>query len=373
MAALERRYDVIIVGAGPAGCSAAIRCASLGYRVLLLERGGRDRRKPCAGVAPPVLIEVLEEELGLKLPSEVFSYPKRVGLFYVPPSGRVNAGALRSYVLLNLDRGAFDSWLRREAERGGVETLYESSVAGFAEWRDGIAVRVIRGEEAINFETDHLIGADGVYSTIRGELPPHADFQTAKVLQEAWEASGDLDDYFYMFLRGEVSPLYAYAVPKGDLLLIGVGGPSKTLKGSVERFRRWLREDFSFTPRSLRGREIWAIPNGSVHCGRGRVMLVGDAGGFCKPFVGEGIRLAIESGAAAAEAIRRAWEEGLEAASTYIDLVRPLKALIERMLEFASNLTTDEARETFVRSELMRRQDPDPRLTSDSLGINSLH
>jgi geranylgeranyl reductase family protein len=353
---LTRRYDVIVVGAGPAGCSAAIHCASLGYKALLLEKGGRDQRKPCAGVTPRVLAEVLECELGLELPCEVLSPPARVGLFYVPPSGRANADAVKGYELLNLDRAAFDGWLRREAERAGVEALYKTIVMGFNRRRDAIIVRAISEGHAMALEAGYLIGADGVFSTVRRRLFPHAEFETVGVLQELWEATGDFGDYFHMFFRGDVSPIYAYAVPKGDSLLIGVGAPLATLEVSLEKFKRWLADEFAFTPKSMRRRELWAVPNGTVICGRGRVMLVGDAGAFCKPFVGEGIRLSIESGAAAAEAIKRAEEAGREAASIYAELVEPLKALIRRMRELASNLTRDEAREIFVRSELMRRR-----------------
>ncbi|HID07357.1 MAG TPA: hypothetical protein EYP10_09440 [Armatimonadetes bacterium] len=216
-------------------------------------------------------------------------------------------------------------------------------------------MRAASGGRAATFETLYLVGADGVFSAVRSRLFPRAKFETVAVLQELWEARGDFGDYFYMFLRGGVSPAYAYVMPKGGLLLIGVGAPPESLEVSMEKFRRWLAGEFAFEPESLVRREAWAVPSGTVVCGKGRVILAGDAGGFCKPFVGEGIRLAVESGAAAAEAVRRAEKGGREVVSVYAELTAPLRALIGKMREFASKLATDEDREAFVRSELSCR------------------
>jgi heterodisulfide reductase subunit A-like polyferredoxin len=78
--------DVVIVGAGPAGISSALKCAENGYNTLIIEEG--KKIKPCGGIAPLVLLSDLKQKLGLKMPLSLLSYPKMLGLFYVPPSGK---------------------------------------------------------------------------------------------------------------------------------------------------------------------------------------------------------------------------------------------------------------------------------------------
>ena len=105
-------FDVTVIGGGPAGATAAISCARLGLKTLLVEKGQRNRHKTCGGVMPRVCSDLLEEELDITIPEHVMSNPSSLGLYYVPPSGRGNGGKLRNYSLLNVDRNAFDQWLR---------------------------------------------------------------------------------------------------------------------------------------------------------------------------------------------------------------------------------------------------------------------
>jgi len=350
-----RRLDVVVVGGGPAGSACALKCVEQGFETLLLEKAGRWRHKVCGGVTPTVSKDLLEAELGLTIPTSVLASPSELGLFYVPPSGRENSGAVRNCKLLNLRRDLFDQWLRDEAERRGTEVLYDSELLRF---EAGEMIRVVArsaGRSEV-FEARYLVGADGAASTVRSQILPNLQLRMLIVAQESWKATGELDDYFYVFFRDEVSPVYGYVIPKDDRFLLGVGalkgGPVR-LTLCAARLREWLSREFSFRTIHLERREVSLILFDAPPEGCGSVVLAGDAGGFCNPFSGEGIRLAVESGIAATEAAKLAEQKGEDLASVYKCRVDWLREFVLKMRELGESLD-DDGKEAFVKTELSR-------------------
>ncbi len=348
------RFDIIVVGGGPAGAVSALACSRLGLSVLLIERGASGRHKPCGGVLPPACADLLSEALGLSIPESVMSSPRTLGLYYVPPSGRRNSGSVRRYKLLNINRDLFDRWLCGVAEGSGAEVWYETELLDL---RPSGGNRILAKGNAgtIEAEARYIVGADGVYSKVRRQLYKRG-MKAFSIVQEHYEGQGDFGDYFYTFFRGEVSPTYAYVIPKDGLFVIGLGssGTDPTpMHTRVERFKAWLAEEFAFRPISLERREAWAIPDGSVALGEGDVVLAGDAAGFCNPLSGEGVRLAIESGIAVGEALKDAIENGRPIVESYQERVEWIALLVHEFRRFTSSLT-DEDREKFVKSELNR-------------------
>jgi len=348
-------FDVIVVGGGPAGTASALECSKLGLRVLLMERGRRDRHKPCGGVLPPPCANVIRETFGMDIPRSVICSPETLGLYYVPPSGRKNGGCMRNYRLLNINRDLFDQWLRDLAEESGVQVWYGTE---FLKLRLSEPIRVLakKDEDTIKVTTRYLIGADGVYSRVRRESYEEIKIWTLTVLQEHWRAEGDFDDYFYAFFRGDISPTYAYVIPKNELYVVGVGVPENhptPISTAINGFKEWLVEEFAFKASSLERREAWAIPYGFVFEGKGNVILAGDAAGFCNSLSGEGVRLAIESGVAAGSAIHEAISYDRSLATTYIKHANWITSFVRQTYQFVTSLT-DEDREEFVKSELAR-------------------
>jgi len=348
-------YDVIVVGAGPAGTASAVKCRKLGLRVLMVERGGPWRHKVCGGVIPGACADVLSD-LGLTIPPDVLSFPSSIGLYYVPPSGRKNSGSVRDYKLLNLRRDPFDWWLCESARDAGVEVLHETEFLDFV-GNEMLGVLLRSRGRRLKLANKYLVGADGVHSRVRRLLYPDVRAETRTVVQESWRAVGDFGDFFYVFLRGAVTPTYGYVIPKDEWLVVGTAVPADG-GGSVSRhmslFRSWLGEEFGFEPVSMVRREVAPIPSGALERnGKGNVILVGDAAGFCNAFSGEGIRLALESGILAGESVVRAEESGAPLSSVYSGLVGDVKRFVAKTIEM-SNGMSDASREMFVRSELCR-------------------
>jgi len=350
-----KSFDVIVVGGGPAGAASAIKCAQLGYRTLLLEKGAPPRHKPCGGVFPSICTEVLSD-LGLKLPQEVMCTPPTLSLFYVPPEGRRKGGAVRGYRLLNVNRDLFDRWLQKASQNFGVDVRFKAEFKGlrFAGGRVEVAAEV-DGEKA-RFSALYFVGADGALSQVRRKLYPCRRMKMFTALQEWWEAEGDFSDCFYVFFKQEIAPLYAYVVPKDGFFVLGTALPTgsfKQMSTRMEKFKEWLRREFSFHPIRLVKEEAAVLPHDRPVNGEDRVVLIGDAAGFCNQFSGEGVRLAMESGITAAESIDIAEHSGERLSSVYSRRVEDLNMFIRKTQESTSNLT-DEAAGEFVKSELKR-------------------
>lgn len=350
----SKDYDVIVVGGGPAGSATAICLASAGKEVLLIEKGSRNRYKPCGGVLPLVAPETVEDIVSAPIPNDVRADPSELGLYYVPPSGRANSGRVKNYSIHNIDRAAFDQWLRDLAEDAGAEVRHDSRCIDI-ERDDQYKVAVETDEGKSVERADYLIGADGVRSGVRNKFFASIPVPKMIVEQEHWQATGDFEDCFYGFFRGDISISYAYLIPKADSLIIGLGAvphQEPNVAQLLKQFREWLDNEFSFSSKKLVKKEAWSIPFGYFVPGENNALLVGDAAGLCNPLSGEGIRLAVESAEAASNAILT--EDGkTDPSERYSRDIHGLSAMIAELNEFVRTVD-DEGREKFVRDELSR-------------------
>jgi len=353
---LTEGYDVIVVGGGPGGATAAMCCARSGLRVLLLEKMARGRHKVCGGVLPLVTPDVIEQIVEASIPSEVMAEPPQLGLIYVPPSGKANGGRLPGYTVYSIDRDSFDMWMVDLAREAGANVLFSTRFISLHQG-DGISVRAESKGKRLSFQSEFLIGADGVMSTVRKCLFPDPVSSSMVVGQETWEGIGDCTSDFYTLLSRNISPASSYLIPKNGRAIIGTGvlprlEPSITV--ALRKLRTWLSEESIFVAKKLTMQERGAIPFGHITHGKGNVILVGDAAGLCNPLSGEGIRLAVESGEAASSSIGKCSEDR-GALEDYTESMSGLSAMIRELHDFVIR-SDDAAREEFVRTELTRRR-----------------
>lgn len=306
IAGVGASYDVIVAGAGPAGATAAYVAASRGLRTLLVEKRGPPRDKTCGGLLTNLCVEFVREIYGSEVPKEVQIPPSPMPVFVAPPSGTRRGFLVPGESVLNVTRRAFDGWLASRATDRGAEVLVDSELIRYSVDGDriGVALRTPAGgkETTARF----LIGGDGIYSKVREQLRPRPLVNRAYYIQEYYPRTGDFEDRFYLMYRGDTSPIYAYVIPKHDLLCLGIGihtAVPPTFERGMACFKAWLRDDLGFRDEGVRHREGFSVPFGNVVLGEGRVLLAGDAAGFCYPPTGEGITFAVESGASAAGAV----------------------------------------------------------------------
>ena len=350
---MPREWDLIVVGGGPGGAAVAATAAAAGLETLLLERGGTLRHKPCGGILPEITEELIEEVFGAPLPPEVLAEQGGLRLRYTPPSGEANGGRVRESRLLNVKRDHFDQWLRDRAALAGATVQHDARVSD-VEANGGFSISYSQRGKERQATAAQLVGGDGVHSLVRRRLAPDAAAPKMLVGQRLVRVAGELPADFHCVFAGMLSPFYAYTVPKGGLLKIGSGMTEEErtdLMPSLDRFSEWLEQNGIAKLGEVVQQEGWAIPFGEPRLDAAGALLVGDAAGLCNPLSGEGIRLAIESGQLAAEAII---ESG---ARSPVQNYREGVAGIAQMVAALHRIvlaTDDETREKFVAAELAR-------------------
>jgi geranylgeranyl diphosphate/geranylgeranyl-bacteriochlorophyllide a reductase len=300
-------FDVIVVGGGPAGATAATDLAQSGRSVLLLDKAGRI--KPCGGAIPPRLIRDFDIPLSLLVARA--SSARMIS----PSDNQVDMPIEGGFVGM-VDREHFDEWLRERAVAHGAERR-NGSFDRFERDADGRVTLYYRpkgaakSDDLVAVRATSIIGADGARSKVARQSVKGADkipcvFAYHEIIksppvQQAADYDATRADVYY---QGKLSPdFYAWVFPHGEHASIGVGSANKgfSLKGAVSDLRAATGLDKAETVR-VEGAPIPLKPLKRWDDGR-NVVLAGDSSGVVAPASGEGIYYAMLGGRHAAEAV----------------------------------------------------------------------
>jgi geranylgeranyl reductase family protein len=286
----SHRYDVAVVGAGPAGAAAALAACRAGARVLLLDRATFPRDKTCGDGIAADAVDVLA---GLGVPGVTDGYPANDGLRLVGPGGAVVARALPRPAY-TVPRRVFDARLVDAAVRAGAD-LRRHTVRRITE--DAAGVRVDD-----RYAAGVVIGADGAGSVVRRLLghPVNPDGHLAVAIRGYAPSAGTEQIIVTTSARW---PAYAWSFPIGDgTANVGYGevlrGAPLTRAYLMDRLTQLLPGS---EPTGVRGHHL-PLSTHRPAAARGRVLLAGDALSLINPFTGEGIFYAVLSGALAGAA-----------------------------------------------------------------------
>jgi geranylgeranyl reductase family protein len=287
------RFDSIVVGAGPAGATAALRLARGGARVLMLDRERFPRDKPCGGGLTLRAVRQLPVPIDPVVEDVVDRF--ELGFRYRRRFERGGDGPL----VMMTQRRRLDAFLAEQAAAAGVE------------FRDGVRATVVEAAEGVvRFDggaagAPVVIGADGVNGLCARALGLAARRRNGVALEGnvsyiharegRWRGRAVVE-------LGAVPGGYAWVFPKGDHVNVGVGG----WESEGPRLREHLEQ--ACTEYELPGSRLEALRGyrlpmrrpGDV-AGEGRVLLVGDAAGLVDPLSGDGIYEALVSARLASE------------------------------------------------------------------------
>lgn len=305
--------DVVVVGGGPAGATAAADLARRGRRVVLLDKAGRI--KPCGGAIPPRLIRDFD------IPDQLLVAKVNGARIVSPSDRRVDMPIEEGFVGM-VDRDTFDEWLRERAALAGAVRLTGrfETLTQDADGLTTVVYRVGSGDEKPGtacLRARAVIGADGARSAVARQCIPGAGripyvFAYHEIVRSPVGSTTDFQasrcDVYY---RGTLSPdFYGWVFPHGETTSVGTGTARKgfSLRSAVGELRQCAGLGGAETVR----REGAPIPMRALRRwddGR-NVVVAGDAAGVVAPASGEGIYYAMACGRITAEGVDAFLETG---------------------------------------------------------------
>ncbi|MCV7194811.1 NAD(P)/FAD-dependent oxidoreductase [Mycolicibacterium brumae] len=317
---MTKRFDLAIVGAGPAGSAAAWQAAQMGANVVILDKAAFPRDKPCGDGLTARAVSYLQK---MGLTEELKKFHRVNGVHVYSPSEWTlsfpHRPGMPDYGLV-VRRPVLDTLLLHHAAARGVEVRESAEVVGPTQDATGRVTGVtIKGGETI--AADAVIAADGAYSPVKRALNLDSQYNGYSAIAIRAEMAANRPDsdmleiYLQLLFQGDQLPGYAWIFPFGEgQINIGLGYINSYRKWQQINATAFLGEFMSTLPRDwdlppiehLKKNKLvraWRLPMGFTAWPPWRpgVLFAGDALGAGKPVSGAGISKALESGLAAGE------------------------------------------------------------------------
>jgi geranylgeranyl reductase family protein len=332
-----RLWDVMVVGAGPAGCAAAFDLAAAGRSVLLLDKCSFPRPKACAGGLTIKAVRALRYSIDPVVRKVV----RRVRLEDGPLSSLLKS---RQPICVMTVRAEFDEYCLGKTIAAGACLERISAVRQVVRSNSGVQLVTSGG----TYQARFLVGADGASGQVRRLCAQGSWFSQGFALEVQTAAPQEEVDLTFDFAT--VRNGYAWIFPKGDHLNIGVYCQSSAEGLTRSRLLRYVEDRVGTDKVDHVTGQYLGIGAGACASDRvqrelrDRVLLVGDAGGFVDPLTGEGIYGALLSGQAAASAILSEMRGEGAAADAFEDYLAGYRQTLHFSARAAAAFYADPAR-----------------------------
>ncbi len=343
---MSRDADVIVIGAGPAGCAAAIRLVAAGYEVLALERKEReDGEDITSGEVMVVPTQNECAQLAVKFEGD-WVLDRITGFRNVYPdlSWTYHPISTSTYPV-QVDRGGFNAALRRRLVEAGGHIAWNARVTDL-EFNDDAAIAITADRK--RYTARMLIDAGGRYApslralNLKSEDPEFSQIGVA-VFFNSFDGTPlhTWDRHLYgvrgaMISGSRIRPgLFRYileadlAAKQGDHL-----GAIEFYESVARNHDSWLYERVMREPRV--GRQWSMAPLGYrvSAVARDRILLVGDAAGYLSPITGQGNEFALRTGRLAATAADNALRDGDLSAGAFASYVEGRRYEVDRQVDY---------------------------------------
>lgn len=315
----EAKYDVLIVGSGPAGALLGYLLARNCVKVLVIEKAILPRYKPCGGgltkkslsALPFNICEIIED----------YIYTASIFVNHEP----VFTNTFNDPIMGMVKRDKFDHFLIGKAINAGIVFQQDTDFKSLSGSIGNLSVGTSKGV----LKTRIIIGADGVNSRVARSL----DLRVRKNVMNAVEGEVFYDNAEIVeefkssvhFDFGVIPYGYGWIFPKKDHLSIGVLTTSKKIKNVKHYFTSYLKKKGLSNFREIEPLSSHLIPCGSEKknvVANQRGLLIGDAAGLGDPITGEGIFYAIKEAYIASKAVMNALESGYELMESYNNMIQ---------------------------------------------------
>lgn len=305
----ENTYDVIVIGAGPAGSLAALNLAGAGYRVAIVEKNGISRNKVCGG---GITSRILKRFPYLKKDIDAITLNEISEIRFYSPTLKTIRSISDNPFYLMVERTRFDSMLIGKCRKSGVTLIPSSKVTQVIIGKKSVEVAT---QDGSRMTAKAVIGADGT-NGITARLTklnprwPRNGIGICIVKETAGEPPELMDRKgIHVFYGYDRKAGYGWVFPKKECINVGVGiiaGKRINMRGLWKNFVQELKTR-EIVSRSFddNGFKSGILPMGGPlsKTYSDRLLLCGDAGGFVNSYTAEGIYYSMVSGETAAFAL----------------------------------------------------------------------
>lgn len=333
-------YDVIIIGAGPAGSTAAKILAENGYKILLVEKFKMPRYKSCSGQLIQKSLDLVKSYFGEAVPPFTMCVPtENRGMIFTDNKGKSFCFQQDG---LNVWRSSFDKWLADKAAQSGAE-VRDNTAALSCEEQNGVVTVTLKAEQTYTEQAKYVIDCESVIGTLKRKLLNHNP-QYITTYQTYNQGSIDLDyDFFHAYLQPELSEYDAWFNVKDNQLVLGVSVKnSSKAEYYYAHFLSYMKETHNLQIDKQLKTDKWLMPHILPGChidyGVGQILFAGEIAGFLNP-MGEGISAGMECGYCAAKAIIQHYDDVNAVLSQYEENTSVLHHYMKRQWSFVAGMT----------------------------------